>query len=73
MRTGTISWDRSHVAGQPIRVLIELEPGERVTGRAAIEGHEPVSFDGMLGFLTVFDRLRAAESTGEPVADSGSA
>jgi hypothetical protein len=48
-----------------------LEPGERVVGHAALEGEVPVAFDGMLGFLSLFERLRAA-SRGSDIRDRGS-
>jgi hypothetical protein len=39
--------------------VVELEPGEPVCGAAGLEGEEPLPFEGMLGFLTLFDRLRS--------------
>jgi hypothetical protein len=52
--------------------VVEIEPGEPVCGSAAREGEPPVRFEGMLGFLSLFDRLRsggdAPEAEGSPEA-----
>jgi hypothetical protein len=55
-----------------VRVVVEIEPGEPVSGSAAREGQPQIPFEGMLGFLSLFDRLRtgADSSVNEP-EDSG--
>jgi hypothetical protein len=45
-----------------VRVVVELDPGEPVCGSAGLEGETQVPFEGMLGFLALFDRLRARAS-----------
>jgi hypothetical protein len=47
------------VERQRVRVVVEIEPGEPVCGSAAREGEAQIPFEGMLGFLSLFDRLRA--------------
>jgi hypothetical protein len=48
-----------------VRLVIELDPGDPVCGSAAREGEPQIPFEGMLGFLSLFERLRAP---GEPHA-----
>jgi hypothetical protein len=46
------------VQPERVRIIVELEPGEPVCGSAARD-HEPqIPFEGMLGFLSLFERLR---------------
>jgi hypothetical protein len=55
------------VESRRVRVVVEIEPGEPICGSAAREGEQQVPFEGMLGFLTLFDRLRADDhSLGAP-------
>jgi hypothetical protein len=49
------------VDGERVRMVIEVEPGEPLTGRVGREGERQFPFEGMLGFLSLFERLR-----GEP-------
>jgi hypothetical protein len=42
-----------------VRLVIELEPGDPVCGSAAREGEPQIPFEGMLGFLSLFEQLRA--------------
>ncbi len=41
-----------------MRLVVEIEPGEPVCGSAGREGEPQIPFEGMLGFLSLFDRLR---------------
>jgi hypothetical protein len=43
------------------RLVIELEPGEPVSGWAAREGEPPVRFEGLLAFISLFERLRSSD------------
>ena len=43
---------------QTVRLVVELEPGEPVCGKAGVEGESLIGFEGMLGFLALFDQLR---------------
>jgi hypothetical protein len=45
----------------PRRLLIEVEAGDPVSGWAASEGGPRTRFEGMLGFISVFEQLRHAE------------
>jgi hypothetical protein len=45
------------------RIVVDLDPagpGEPVSGSAAREGEPHARFEGMLGFLSLFERLRGA-------------
>ena len=57
------------VAYGRVRVVVELEPGDPVSGSAAREGEAQVPFEGMLAFLSLFERLRAGSAA--PGGDSG--
>jgi hypothetical protein len=46
------------MASDPVRLVVEINPGEPVSGSAAREGEAPVPFEGLLGFLALFERLR---------------
>ena len=52
-----------------MRVVVEIEPGEPVSGSAGREGEPQVPFEGMLGFLALFERLRARRDS--PDEDPG--
>jgi hypothetical protein len=48
-----------HAVEQPrLRLVIDLDPGDPVCGSAGVEGESLHPFEGMLGFLSLFDRLR---------------
>lgn len=51
------------VEQERVRVIVEIEPGEPICGSAARVGEAQIPFEGMLGFLSLFDRLRPG---GEP-------
>lgn len=46
--------------------LMDAKRGEPVCGSAAREGEAQIPFEGMLGFLTLFDRLRAGTEPEDP-------
>jgi hypothetical protein len=65
-------WNPEHVKPINVRLVIELEPGEPVCGSLGREGETPTRFEGMLGFLSLFERLRREQDHGgdtEPGAD----
>ena len=41
-----------------MRLVVELDPGEPVCGSAGLEGEPPTRFEGLLGFLALFEALR---------------
>jgi len=52
-----------------VRLVIELDPGDPVCGSAAREGEPQIPFEGMLGFLSLFERLfERLRAPGEPHA-----
>jgi hypothetical protein len=55
-----------HVERHRVRVVVEIESGEPVCGSAAREGEVQIPFEGMLGFLTLLDRLRAGTEPPDP-------
>jgi hypothetical protein len=69
MRSATNSGIFADVECTRIRVVVEIEPGEPVCGSAGREGEPQIPFEGMLGFLSLFDRLRSRE----PAPDAESA
>lgn len=54
-------WDVGAVESESLRIIVELEPGEPICGSLAREGEQRIPFEGMLGFLSAFDRLRAGD------------
>lgn len=55
-------WDRaSRMDRDRVRIVVDIEPGEPVSGAAGRDGDPPVRFEGMLGFLALFERLRQAD------------
>ncbi|HUY59295.1 MAG TPA: hypothetical protein VMV16_06260 [Solirubrobacteraceae bacterium] len=54
-----------------LRIIVELEPGEPICGSLAREGEPQVSFEGMLGFLLAFDRVRVRDEQAEPEVSAG--
>jgi hypothetical protein len=57
-----------------VRVVVEIEPGEPVCGSAGREGEPQIPFEGMLGFLSLFERLRPRdEAPGEQAGSAGAA
>jgi hypothetical protein len=42
-----------------MRIVVNIEPGEPVCGTAGRDGEPQVPFEGMLGFLSLFERLRS--------------
>jgi hypothetical protein len=56
---------------QNVRIIVELEPGEPICGSLAREGEQQVPFEGMLGFLSAFDHVRAPSGPTEPEAGDG--
>jgi hypothetical protein len=44
-----------------VRLVVEIEPGDPVCGSAGREDGPQIPFEGMLGFLSLFDRLRARD------------
>jgi hypothetical protein len=57
-----------------IRVVVEIEPGEPVCGSAGREGEPQIPFEGMLGFLSLFERLRPRDAPpGEHAGDPAGA
>jgi hypothetical protein len=52
-------WDRaSPMDRDSVRIVVDIEPGDPVSGAAGRDGDPPVRFEGMLGFLALFERLR---------------
>jgi hypothetical protein len=66
MRTALAAALICHVERHRVRVVVEIESGEPVCGSAAREGEAQIPFEGMLGFLTLFDRLRAGTEPPDP-------
>jgi hypothetical protein len=67
-------WNPEHVKRINARLVIELEPGDPVCGWLGREGGTPTHFEGMLGFLSLFERLRREQDHGgdaEPGGDCG--
>jgi hypothetical protein len=58
------------VDNRRLRLVVEIEPGEPVCGSAGIEGERQIPFEGLLGFLSLFDRLRG-ERQAEPDTAGG--
>jgi hypothetical protein len=47
-----------HMDRDSVRIVVDIEPGEPVSGAAGRVGDPPVRFEGMLGFVALFQRLR---------------
>ena len=62
MRTERVRAMVASVENSRVRLVVEVETGEPVCGTAGREGEPQVPFEGMLGFLSLFDRLRQRES-----------
>ncbi len=45
-----------------MRIIVELKPGEPVCGSAGRDGEPPIPFEGMLGFLSLFEHLRTPDA-----------
>ena len=54
-----------------VRVVLELEPGEPIAGRALVGDGRPVSFTGWMGLYAAIDGARDGEA-GEPAPGPGS-
>jgi hypothetical protein len=46
-----------------VRLVVEIEPGDPVCGSAGREDGPQIPFEGMLGFLSLFDRLRTRDES----------
>jgi hypothetical protein len=55
-----------------VRLVVEVEPGKPVCGSVAREGKAKIRFEGMLGFLSVFERLLCDEDAQGPQPGEGS-
>jgi hypothetical protein len=72
MRSAPIHGIFASVDSARIRVVVEIEPGEPIRGSAARDGDPQIPFEGMLGFLSLFDQLQTraerpqAEATKDP-------
>jgi sensor domain CHASE-containing protein len=49
-----------------VRVVLELEQGERIAGWVVPASRPRERFDGLLELITAVDRLRATAGGGEP-------
>ena len=67
-----LGWDRAvRMDRDNVRIVIEIEQGEPLSGAAGRDGDPPVRFDGMLGFLALFEQLRADCNAAPGERDSG--
>jgi hypothetical protein len=49
------------VESSRVRVVVEIEPGEPVCGSVARDGEPQIPFEGMLAFVSLFERLRTRD------------
>ena len=62
--------DHARVTCGGTRLIIEVEPGEPVSGWASREGGPREPFDGILDFLLLFEHLRGPEE-GAVIGETG--
>jgi hypothetical protein len=48
------------------RLVVDLDPGDAVSGWTAREGGSRLRFEGLLAFLSAFERLRTGEELDSP-------
>jgi hypothetical protein len=72
MRTPSAAVMVVDMAATRVCLIIELEPGEPICGSGEIDGEAPVAFEGMLGLLSLLERVRErAPSVQESLTDGG--
>jgi hypothetical protein len=49
------------VLNEPVRIVVNIEPGEPVCGTAGRDGGPQLPFEGMLAFLSLLERLREGD------------